>query len=59
MKKNAVADLNKQVLQKDKTINKDLFRQYFRYQSLVDMQKELYKTKNTDRNKIQVDLIKN
>ena len=56
--KNTVNELNKQDVQKDKIINKELFEQYFRYQSLVDMQKDLCKTKNTDRNKIQVDLIK-
>ena len=30
---------------------------YIRYQNLIDMQEELYKTKNTERNKIQTNLI--
>ena len=31
---------------------------YFKYQNLIDMQEELYKAKNTERYKIQTDLIK-
>ena len=44
--------------EKDKIINKELFKQYFKFQSLIDMQKNLYKTKSTYRNEIQVDLVK-
>ena len=44
--------------EKDEIINKELFKQYFKFQSLIDMQKNLYKTKSTYRNEIQVDLVK-
>ena len=48
--KNTVNEFNKQIVEKDKSINKKLFKKYFRFQSLVDMQKHLYKTKNTEEN---------
>ena len=56
--KNTANELNKLVVEKDKIINKELFTQYFKFQILIDMLKDLYKAKNTDKTKIQVDLIK-
>ena len=41
-----------------KSINNELFKDYFKYQSPIHMCKSLNDTKNTERNKIQVDLIK-
>ena len=41
------AKLNEIITRKDKTINKDLFTEYFQFQSLSDMQKSLSKTQNT------------
>ena len=57
--KNIADELNKLVVQKDKNINKELFKMYFGFQSLIDIQGELYKTKNTDKNKELVKVIKN
>ena len=57
--KNIADELNKLVVQKDKIINKELFKMYFGFQSLIDIQGELYKTKNTDKNKELVKVIKN
>ena len=53
--KDLVNKLNDLVVQKDKIENKELFRRYFGFQGLIDMQRELYNTKITDRNK---DLVK-
>ena len=50
---------NKLLAEKDKVINKELLKQYFRNQSLVDMQKDLCKPRNTYRKRSQADLIKN
>ena len=52
-------ELNKLVIRKGEIINKELFKKYFGFQSLIDMQRELYKTKNTDKNKKLAQLIKN
>ena len=41
------AKLNEIITRKDKTISKDLFTEYFQFQSLSDMQKSLSKTQNT------------
>ena len=57
--KDSVADFNKRLVRLDKTINKRLFRQYFGFQSLSNMQEELYKTRNKQMNKIQTDLNEN
>ena len=51
-------ELNKLVVEKDKIINKELFKKYFGFQSLIDMQTKLYETKNTDKNKDLVNMIK-
>ena len=40
-------------------IDNKLFRKYFKYKDLLGMYDELSKTKNTERNKIQVNVIKN
>ena len=42
---------NKIIIENDKTINKALFREYLKFQSLPDMQKSLSKTQNTQENK--------
>ena len=57
-KPDAVSEFSEQIAEIDKTINKELFKQYFRYQGLISTQNELYKTRNTERNKIQTNLIK-
>ena len=59
MKKNAVVELNKQAIQKDRNISKELFKQYFKFQTFIDMQEVLYKSRNTYENQIQAGLIKN
>ena len=56
--KNIVNELNKLVVEKDKIINKELFKKYFGFQGLIDMQTKLYETKNTDKNKDLVNMIK-
>ena len=38
------------ITKNDKIINKELFRKYFQFQSLSDMQKSLSKTQNTQKN---------
>ena len=50
--------LNRLVFEKDKIINKVLFEKYFGFQGLIDMQRELYKTKSMDKNKGLVNMIK-
>ena len=39
------------ITRRDKTINKELFREYFKFQSLPDMQKSLSKIQNTEKMK--------
>ena len=53
-----MSELNRLVLEKDKTINKELYKKYFGFQNLIDMLRELCKTKNTDKNKDLVNVIK-
>ena len=48
---NIVSQLNKLVVQQDKIIDNELFKRYLGFQSPFDMQKELFITKNTDKNK--------
>ena len=48
----------KVIAEKEKSINNELFREYFKYQSSGYMYGNLNSTKNTERNKIQVHLIK-
>ena len=45
-KRNTVTEFNKGIVEKDKIIKKKLFKQYFRFQSFIDLQKHLYETKN-------------
>ena len=56
--KNNVNEFNKLILEKEKSINKQLFKKYFKHQSPTDLLKTLYNTKDTKRNKIQGNLIK-
>ena len=53
-----MSEFSEQIAEIDKTINKELFKRYFRYQDLIGMKKELYKARNTERNKIQANFIK-
>ena len=53
-----MSEFSGQIAEINKTINKELFKRYFRYQDLIDMEKDLYKTRNTEGNTIQADLIK-
>ena len=46
------------MIKKQKSINKELFKKHLKYQNLSDMLKYWCNTKDTKRNKIQVDLIK-
>ena len=50
-------ELNRLVVEKGQIINKKLFKKYFGFQDLTDMQRELYK--NTDKNTVIVNVIKN
>ena len=43
--KNTVSELNRLVAEKDKIINKELFKKYFGFQGLINMQKEWCKIK--------------
>ena len=54
MKKNTVNEFNKLIVKKDKSISNELFKEYFKYQSPSYMYENLNKTKNTERNKIEV-----
>ena len=45
--KSIVSEINRQVIEKNKIISKQLLKKYFGFQDLISMQKELYKTKNT------------
>ena len=54
-----MSQLNRLFVEKEKIINKELFKRYFGFQDLIDMEKELYKTKNTDKNIDLVNVIKN
>ena len=46
------------MLKKNKIINKELLKKYFRFQDLVSKQTELYKTKNTDKKNKLVNVMK-
>ena len=50
-------ELNRLVVEKDKIIKKELFKKYFGFQGLIDMPRELYKTKK-DKNKGLVNVTK-
>ena len=50
-------ELNRLVVEEGKIINKELFKKYFGFQDLIDMQRELYKI--TDKNTGLVNVIKN
>ena len=49
-----MSKLNKLIVKKDKSINKDLKKKKF--QGLIDMKKHLYKKKNTEKNNTLVQL---
>ena len=56
-KKN-VNEFSKTITEKEKIINKELFKKHFKFQSPIDMLKDGYKTKNPNKNKELVKLIK-
>ena len=56
--KSILSELNRQVVEKNKIINKELLKKYFRFQDLVSKQTELYKTKNTDKKNKLVNVMK-
>ena len=56
--KNIASELNRQIAEKNKIINKELLKKYFRFQNLISMQKEMCKTKNACRNNKLVNVIK-
>ena len=49
---------DKLIVKKYRSINKELFKKHFKFRSLVDMQKNVYRTKYSNRNKDLVDSIK-
>ena len=51
-------EFNKMITKKDEIINKDLFKKYFQFRSLSDMQEKLSKTHNAQKNKELVQEIK-
>ena len=50
--------LNRLINLKRRSINDNLFREYFKYQDLDSMLEDLHSTRNTERSDIQVALIK-
>ena len=56
--KSIARELNRQVIEKNKIINKELLKKYFGFQDLISMQKELYKTKNIGKKNKLVHVIK-
>ena len=56
--KYTVNEFNRLIVEKEKRTNKELFKKRFKFQSLIDMQRELYK-KGTSKNKDLVNVIKN
>ena len=52
-----MSKLNKLIVKKDKSINKDLIKRHFKFQGLIDMKKHLYKTKNTEKSNTLVQLV--
>ena len=44
--KNIVNELNRLIVEKDKIINKEIFKKCFGFQVLIDMQRELYEKKH-------------
>ena len=49
---------SKIIAEKEKNINGELFKEYFKYQNQKYMYESLKNTKSTEKNKIQVNLIK-
>lgn len=48
----------KLIIKKKKSINKELFKKHFKFKNLIDMQREMYKTKNRNKNKSLGNVIK-
>ena len=51
-------EFSRLIVKKYRSINKELFKKHFKFQRLVDMQKNVYRTKIPNRNKALVDSIK-
>ena len=48
---NTAIKFNKLIDNEEKSINKELFKDHFKFESLIDMLKEVSKTKNTNKDK--------
>ena len=58
LRKQKFTELNELIAENHKIIDKELFKRYFRYDSLGDMQTDLYMIKDTLSNNIKENLIK-
>ena len=52
-----MSEFGKEIAKIDKTINKELLKKYFQFQSLSDMQEQFHETKNAQENKKLVQVI--
>ena len=59
MRKQKFNELNELIAKNDKIIDKTLLKKYFKYDSLGDMEADLYMTKDIHSNKTKANLIKN
>ena len=55
--KSIVNKFNELIVEKEKGINKELPKKHFKFQSLIHMQKHVYKTKNTNKSEESVNVI--
>ena len=58
MRRQEYNKLNELIAKNDRIIDRDLFKRYFGYDSLSDMQADLYETRNISANETKVNLIK-
>ena len=56
--KKIVNGFNKLIVEKEKKINKELFKKHFGFQTVFDIQKGMHKTKKTSKNEELVNSIK-
>ena len=57
MRKQKSNELNELIAENDKIIDRNLFKKYFGYDCLSDMQADLYETRNISLNETKADLI--
>ena len=57
MRKQKSNELNELIAENDKIIDRNLFKRYFGYDCLSDMQADLYETRNISLNETKADLI--